>query len=262
MVNSAEKEVLQWHPGFVATFKMESQPDAEKMTIQSEYQLGSKPKEIDILAYAYFYVGDAQRVLENDPADITVTFVCNHYPRELLRHLWQRYGITAENAEAGVYYLDGSRLPVQIIINHELDPEKYLWLYSLRGNLSEEELLAVLRDYEDKKENKQYDAAMELITRANWNRLKEMRGMCQALDELMADKYREREEIGEKRGIALGIQSGMEQGIQRGEHLKLLSQIQKKLLKGKTLAEIADALEEEVTVIQGLVQELGAVAVK
>ena len=44
--------------------------------------------------------------------------------------------------------------------------------------------------------------------------------------------------------------------------LPLLAGIQKKLLKGKTLAEIADALEEEVTVIQGLVQELGAVAVK
>lgn len=45
-----EKEVLQWHPGFVEAFKLEGQPDVEKLDIESEYQLGTKPKEIDVLA--------------------------------------------------------------------------------------------------------------------------------------------------------------------------------------------------------------------
>ena len=91
-----------------------------------------------------------------------------------------------------------------------------------------------------------------MILRANWETMEGMRNMCQALEELLADKYREKEEIGEKRGIALGIQ----QGIQQGEQTKLLSQIRKKLVKGISLAEIADALEEDISVIQTLVEEV------
>lgn len=47
-----------------------------------------------------------------------------------------------------------------------------------------------------------------------------------------------------------------EEGIEIGEKKKLRELIQKKLAKGKTLAEIADALEENEEVIQALIKEM------
>ena len=41
-----------------------------------------------------------------------------------------------------------------------------------------------------------------------------------------------------------GWRQGMEKGLEQGLEQKLLSQITKKLMKGKSLAQIADELEE------------------
>ncbi len=50
----------------------------------------------------------------------------------------------------------------------------------------------------------------------------------------------------EERGIEKGIAQGIEQGIEQGDRLRLMSQIKKKLAKGKSLEQIADELEETV----------------
>lgn len=50
-----------------------------------------------------------------------------------------------------------------------------------------------------------------------------------------------------------GIKEGIEEGIKEGREEHLREQIQKKLSKGKTLPEIAEELEEEVAVIEGIV---------
>lgn len=44
-----EKRVLQWHPAFVAGLQIEFEEELAKMHFESEYQLGTKPKEIDVL---------------------------------------------------------------------------------------------------------------------------------------------------------------------------------------------------------------------
>ena len=44
--------------------------------------------------------------------------------------------------------------------------------------------------------------------------------------------------------------------MRKGEENKLKNQIQKKLAKGKSVSEIAEALEEEEDTIQRLVKEL------
>lgn len=48
----------------------------------------------------------------------------------------------------------------------------------------------------------------------------------------------------------------LEVGIQKGSKDKLKEQIKKKLTKGKTIPEIADALEEEVETIEALIKEM------
>lgn len=172
------------------------------------------------------------------------SFVCNRYPREMLKHLRELYGISTEKREQGIYYLKESRFPVQIIINHELNPKKNLWLYSLRGNLTEEEIEEVLKDYQKHKKEKNYQSAMDLIIRANWRKIKEEKKMCEALEELFAEELEEREQRGEQRGMRIG------------EHNKIISLIKRKLARGKTEEVIADELEEEVPVIHELIAEV------
>lgn len=44
-----EKQLLQWHPAFFAGFQIEFEKEADKLTFENEYQLGTKPKQIDVL---------------------------------------------------------------------------------------------------------------------------------------------------------------------------------------------------------------------
>ena len=61
---------------------------------------------------------------------------------------------------------------------------------------------------------------------------------------------------GEARGKAAGIAEGKAAGFTEGERNKLSEQIQKKLRKGKTVAQIADELEESPEVIEELLEKI------
>ena len=63
----------------------------------------------------------------------------------------------------------------------------------------------LLEDYKKNKEDQLYQAVMEIIVKANENRLKEgKRDMCNALLELMKDELDEKREEGIKEGEPLG----------------------------------------------------------
>lgn len=214
-----------------------------------------------VLAYACYYIADTEHILEIEPWEITITFVCNHYPRELVKHLQEMYNIHTENKEEGIYYVKGSIFPIQIIIIHELSPKKNLWLYSLRGNLKEEEIEAILEDYKKHKDEKWYNSAMELIARANWEKMKNGgQKMCDALlelcKELFADEFEKQAQAAAELGKKRGMEIGEKLGIEIGEHNKIISQIKKKLIRGKSEEVIAEELEEDVSVVHELIAEM------
>ena len=68
--------------------------------------------------------------------------------------------------------------------------------------------------------------------------------MCEALKEIMKDEFE-----------ALK-QKTLQEGLQQGAELKLIQQIQRKIEKGKTLAQIADELEEMEETIFPIYQKL------
>lgn len=49
MEKGTEKPLLQWHPAFFAGIRIELEEEAEKLIFENEHQLGTKPKEIDVL---------------------------------------------------------------------------------------------------------------------------------------------------------------------------------------------------------------------
>ena len=132
------------------------------------------------------------------------------YPRELIRHLKEVRHYTIDNPEEGIYYVIGDILPIQVLVTNQLSPEKNLWLYSLTDTLEDMSVTRrLLEDYKKNKENQLYQSVMEIIVKANENRLKEgKRDMCNALLELMKDELDEKREEGIREGIKEGESLG------------------------------------------------------
>ena len=155
-----------------------------------------------VYGYTNFYKADTGKVNEIPIQELTITLVSKRYPRELIRHLKEIRHYTIDNPEEGIYYVIGDILPIQILVTNRLSPEKNLWLYSLTDTLKDMSVTRhLLEDYKKNKENQLYQAVMEIIVKANENRLKEgKRDMCNALLELMKDELDEKREEGEALG--------------------------------------------------------------
>ena len=204
-----------------------------------------------VYGYTCFYQSETKRVKDIPPEEITMTFICNHYPQKLLEHLKKFKGIEVEKQEAGLYYLLGDSFPIQLVIVKELSKEENYWLQNLRCNLKTgEEIQEVVRRYEQVKHKAYYSDVMNLIVRANQKQMEEEKNMCEALNELFAEELKEADLRGRK--------EGRKEGRSVGQIEKLKELVQKKLAKNQSIEKIADDLAEDVEVIRKIVKELNA----
>lgn len=204
-----------------------------------------------VYGYTCFYQSETKRVKDIPPEEITMTFICNHYPQKLLEHLKKFKGIEVEEQEAGLYYLLGDSFPIQLVIVKELSKEENYWLQNLRCNLKTgEEIQEVVRRYEQVKHKAYYSDVMNLIVRANQKQMEEEKNMCEALNELFAEELKEADLRGRK--------EGRKEGRSVGQIEKLKELVQKKLAKNQSIEKIADDLVEDVEVIRKIVKELNA----
>lgn len=204
-----------------------------------------------VYGYTCFYQSETKRVKDIPPEEITMTFICNHYPQKLLEHLKKFKGIEVEKQEAGLYYLLGDSFPIQLVIVKELSKEENCWLQNLRCNLKTgEEIQEVVRRYEQVKHKAYYSDVMNLIVRANQKQMEEEKNMCEALNELFAEELKEADLRGRK--------EGRKEGRSVGQIEKLKELVQKKLAKNQSIEKIADDLVEDVEVIRKIVKELNA----
>lgn len=223
--------MLQWHPAFYADIQIELEAEAGLLIFENEHQLGTKPKEIDVLivkkeqevpvrknigrifrkyniveyksptdylsiddfykvyGYACFYKADTARADSIKIHDITITFVCHRYPRSLIRYLTDEIGYQITRVEDGIYYIIGDKIPIQLILTKELSENHNLWLKNLTDNLEDPEMVnRLIEQYAKHKENSLYKSVMNLIVRANQEKFKEVKAMCEALEELMKDE--------------------------------------------------------------------------
>ena len=191
-----------------------------------------------VYGYACIYQSDTDRVKEVDPETLTLTFVCSHYPREMLKHLKQVRGIHVEKHGPGIYYLKGDPIPMQLLIVKELSKAENYWLQILRTDLKAgPEIRELMTNYEKNKKSKDCVAVMNLIARANWKQMEVEKKMCDALKELFADELKEADE--------------------RGREQLLAEQVEKKLQKKKSISEIADELETDEQTIRMIIGKIG-----
>lgn len=183
-----------------------------------------------VYGYTCFYQSNTDKIKEIDPEDITITFACSHYPREMLLHLEKTRGIWAEYQDKGIYYLTGDAIPMQLLLTHKLDQDENYWLQNLRTDLKAGgEIREIVARYEKNRHSKDYAAVMNLITRANWKEMEVERKMCDALKELFAEELKEENE----KGMELGMERGKAEGIRLAKLVFKLS------LQGDSAEEIA-----------------------
>ena len=149
-----------------------------------------------VYGYCCFYQSDTNGVCQIPPEELTITFVCNHFPRKMIQHLKNFRGLNLARIEPGIYYIIGDAFPIQLLITNELDPNENRWIQSLRNDITKiEEIEPLFKEYETHKSSTLYQSAINVITRANWNTIKEVKkDMCEALKELMAEEFQEQEE--------------------------------------------------------------------
>lgn len=153
-------------------------PD-ESLTIDDFYK---------VYGYACFFKSNTEHTNAIPAQEITITYVCNHFPREMQKNLKRERGIELCCVAPGIYYFDGDPIPIQLLLTKDLSPEDNRWLSSLRPDLElDDHLDALLEDYEDHRDSKLYQAVMDLIVQANPVTMEEARDMCDALHQLFAE---------------------------------------------------------------------------
>ena len=161
-----------------------------------------------VYGYTCFYKSSAKE--ENSiPADeLTITFVCKTYPREVVKHLESMRGLLVHQADEGIYYLEGDIFPIQLIVISQLSPENNLWLNSLTNDLKGTSIIEkISNEYRKHRRDELYKSVMNIIVRANNEQFKEATNMCEALLELFKDEVDRETEKAREDGRNEGIQS-------------------------------------------------------
>ena len=189
--------------------------------------------------------------------DVTVTIVRMRKPKKLFKLLRIGYGLSVQKRCKGIYEVKTTYLGcVQIIVTKELDPQEHIWLTSLVDGLKENEariLIEEARKLTDPDEREYAESVLQLAMEKNRETFEKVKGcedMCQAFWELYAPEIEEERRASEMRGEKRGIEIGEIRGEKMGERRTLISQIIKKIQRGKDILSIADAVEESVEVIQ------------
>lgn len=251
-----KSQLLQWHPAFYAGIQIELEEEAKKLIFENEYQLSTKPMEIDVLVikkngeepiyknigrifrkyniveyksptdylsiddfykvygYTCFYKSNTKETDSIKIEELTITLVCHSYPRKLMKHLKEDRNYSVTKVEEGIYYIQGDKIPIQLILTKKLTEEENLWLRSLTNELTEAETAQkLIREYKNNKNNIFYQSVMNIIVRANMESFGKVKNMCEALQELMKDELEERENKGIKVGMETGMAAGMTAGM-------------------------------------------------
>ncbi|MFQ8652620.1 MAG: hypothetical protein ACLR9C_00160 [Mediterraneibacter gnavus] len=143
--------------------------------------------------------------------ELTITLVTGKYPRKLIHHLKTKLRYQVKKAESGIYYVTGDKIPIQIIVTKELTEAENLWLKSLTNELEQNETAEkLLEEYSKNQANALYRSVMELIVRANKQKFEEVKGMCDALRELMKDEIDAEVDAQVKEKINAEVESAVE----------------------------------------------------
>ena len=103
-----------------------------------------------------------------------------------------------------------------------------------------------MEQYEKNRDSKLFQALADTVMRANWKEVEEEGNMSDVIKEIFADQFHKCEAEARAHGEA----EGRAKGEAEGRVSKMIEQIMKKYKKGCSVAETADMLEENPSVIE------------
>lgn len=166
-----------------------------------------------VYGYTCFYKSETKIVDSIKITDLTITFVCQKYPRELVDHLWKIRGFGLEKIDEGIYYITKDIVPIQLLVTSELSEQENLWLKCLTNDLDDMVTIDRLsEEYGAHEHEELYKLVMNVIVRANKERFKEATNMCEALREIWAEDFEQARSEGVEIGIKAMIESSKECG--------------------------------------------------
>jgi hypothetical protein len=208
-------EPIKWHPAFFDAIQLELLDYRSFLEFLYEYQLTSEPlrvdtviikkppevridknfarifREFNLIEYKspedYLSVNDFYKVYGyvclyaalNDVSitGLTLTFVVNRSPREVLKHFIEVRGYGITETYPGIREVAGDILPIQIIESKKLSSVDNLWLKSLTGGLDLESTSVILREGSKKGKEAPIRAYLDVILRANSAMIREVLNM-------------------------------------------------------------------------------------
>lgn len=183
-----------------------------------------------VCGYCYFYKADTGNADRIKIHEMTITLVCEHYPRKLFHHLThiQNYQIVPK--ESGIYEITGNTVPTQLIVTSQLSRKENLWLKNLTNHITDvEDARQLLNSYQQNKENTLYESVIDIVINANSNKFKEADTMCNTMLEIVKEHFHDEldkaQKIGEANGIKIGEANGSTHTLKRVNTLnqKLIS---------------------------------------
>ena len=167
-----------------------------------------------VYGYACLYKSDTQKVDAICAADITITFVCSHYPEKLIQHLKEVRKCDVQLAEKGIYYIKGDFFPIQLILTSELTNEQNLWLHNLTNDIHDSAVVdTLISEYEKHQKDNHYKSVMDIIVHANKEAFKEVTTVCKALEDLYWEVHGERIQREQKEALDKAVAVAVEEAV-------------------------------------------------
>lgn len=199
-----------------------------------------------VYGYACFYKADTRKVNEIKADEVTITFVCLGYPRELCSYLEHTMHRSITRVDEGIYYISDSVFQIQLLVQKRLSEKENFWLKSLTNDLVEKpKAERLLAEYKKHESDLLYRSVMNIIVRANRERL-EVNDMCEALDELLEFHFKGKLQAGWEEGRAKGMAEGRVEGRAEGRLEVLLSLVRDRILSTEEAAKRADMAIEDM----------------
>ena len=155
-----------------------------------------------VYGYACFYKADAPKEGQINPEEVTISFVSRNYPEKMVKHLREARHLDIMEGEKGIYYIDNDIFQMQLIVTSELQEESNLWLATLTNDLKGRKVIEnLIHEYEQHKRENNYRSVMNVIVNANMEVFREVKKMCEALEELMKEELDAREKLGLQKGV-------------------------------------------------------------
>ncbi|GMO39020.1 MAG: hypothetical protein Ta2B_18560 [Termitinemataceae bacterium] len=163
-------------------------------------------------AFAYLYL---YKSFENiDITDMTLTFSVSHYPREVIKHLQNVRKLNVTKKYNGIYYVTGDLIPIQFIINTELDEDENLFLNSLTKSISENKINTLFDEIAktEKAAEESITAFIDAVVRGNKEKFAEVAKMSDLSSLAEIFEGTKCAEIWETHGIERGREEGRKEG--------------------------------------------------